>query len=61
MPRSFGSRNLGLNPVYWLGHWIGAGAAHLTHEAKYVQDRAKDSSAADRSAWLLRVASLRGN
>jgi transitional endoplasmic reticulum ATPase len=54
MPRSFGSRNLGLNPVYWLGHWIGAGAAHLTHEAKYVRNRAKDSSPAELSASLLR-------
>ncbi len=54
MPPSFESKPLRLNPLYWAGYWIGAGAAYLSGEAKDLKGKATSAVNGERSAWLSR-------
>ncbi len=50
MPPAFGSRPLRLNPFYWGG----VGVACLDREVRYLGHRARVSSGAEKSAWVVR-------
>jgi transitional endoplasmic reticulum ATPase len=55
MPVSYGSRPQSLNPIYWMGWAIGAGAARVARQIRHSRHRNSTAYASERATWVWRA------
>src|SRR5215831_17691458 len=55
MPVSYGSRPQSLNPIYWIGWAIGAGAARVARQIRLSRHRNSTAYGSERATWVWRA------